>query len=136
MDGCKLQYRYAMDGFDGGFDSGFLTIPLPTILPAPWQHQLELPRHQFTYADLASPPVNHFRTTRVAEVLSDFRALQHQIASSPVDPPNEADYYTEGWTVMRQCSADGVHILQCTEDAIIPQMCDSELEQQKLELAQ
>lgn len=106
----------------------------PPILPAPWQYQQEPSSHQ-----LLTPAfflVNDYRTTRVAEVLSDFRVLQHQIASLPANPPNEADYYSEGWTVMRQCSADGVHILQCSEDVAIPQIFDTEVEQQKLELSQ
>jgi hypothetical protein len=80
--------------------------------------------------------VNHYRTTRVAEVLSDFRILQHQIASLPDIPPSDADYYTKGWTVMRQCGADGLHILHCSEDVDVPRVFDAEPEQQKLELAQ
>ncbi|KAK1654146.1 hypothetical protein BDP81DRAFT_78712 [Colletotrichum phormii] len=80
--------------------------------------------------------LNDYRTTRVAEVLSDFRTLQYYIAAAPTDPNNMEDYYTEGWAALRQCSLDGQHILNCAADTSVPQASGGTLEQEKAELRQ
>ncbi|KAF4785556.1 hypothetical protein HER10_EVM0007431 [Colletotrichum scovillei] len=80
--------------------------------------------------------LNDYRTTRVAEVLSDFRTLQYYIAAAPTDPSNMEDYYTEGWAALRQCSLDGQHILNCAADTSVPQASGGTLEQEKAELRQ
>ncbi|KAH6985725.1 hypothetical protein BGZ61DRAFT_238864 [Ilyonectria robusta] len=79
---------------------------------------------------------NEFRTGRVAEVLSDFRTLQYYIAAAPVDPQDSAEYYTEGWAALRQCSLDGQHILECAADTSVPSAAGGEEEQMKAELKQ
>lgn len=80
--------------------------------------------------------VNEFRTARVAEVLSDFQSLQYYIAASPVNPPNMDDYYTEGWTALRQCNIDGQRILNCGADTSVPETSGGPEEQAKAELKQ
>ncbi|KAF7536848.1 hypothetical protein G7Z17_g12975 [Cylindrodendrum hubeiense] len=79
---------------------------------------------------------NEYRTARVAEVLSDFRTLQYYIAAAPVDPQDAAEYYTEGWAALRQCSLDGQHILECAADTSVPSAPGGEDEQIKAELKQ
>lgn len=81
-------------------------------------------------------PVNDFRTARVAEVLSDFQAIQYYIAASPVNPSNMDDYYTEGWTALRQCNLDGQRILNCGADTSVPETSGGPEEQAKAELKQ
>ncbi|ROT41412.1 hypothetical protein SODALDRAFT_322546 [Sodiomyces alkalinus F11] len=79
--------------------------------------------------------LNHRRTVRVADVLSDFRTLQYHIAAAPTEPLNVEDYYTEGWAALRQCAIDGHHILECAADTRVPE-ADGEAEQEKAELKQ
>lgn len=85
---------------------------------------------------LPSSIVNDFRTARVAEVLSDFHSIQYCIAAFPVDPPNMDDYYTEGWTALRQCHLDGQRILNCGADTSVPETSGGPEEQAKAELKQ
>ncbi|KAK7744574.1 hypothetical protein SLS53_003460 [Cytospora paraplurivora] len=80
--------------------------------------------------------LNDFRTARVAEVLSDFHSIQYCIAAFPVDPPNMDDYYTEGWTALRQCHLDGQRILNCGADTSVPETSGGPEEQAKAELKQ
>lgn len=80
--------------------------------------------------------VNDQRTARVAELLSDFRTLQYYIAGAPVDPPDQGDYYTEGWAALRQCSIDGQHILNCAAETRVPNVRGGPEEQAKAELQQ
>ncbi|CAJ2502659.1 Uu.00g100530.m01.CDS01 [Anthostomella pinea] len=81
--------------------------------------------------------LNEYRRAHVAEVLSDFRTLQFHIAAAPTDPPNGADYQTEGWAALRQCGLDGLHILNCAADTSVPQTgAGGEVEQEKAELRQ
>jgi len=53
--------------------------------------------------------VNEARAMRIAEILSDFRHLQHYIANIRANPSAE-DYYEEGYCVLRQC-AEEAHAL-------------------------
>jgi hypothetical protein len=80
--------------------------------------------------------VNDQRAARVADLLSDFRNLQYYIAATPVDPPRQEDYYTEGWAALRQCSIDGQHILNCAADTRVPSVRGGPEEQEKAELQQ
>ncbi|KIN06409.1 hypothetical protein OIDMADRAFT_24723 [Oidiodendron maius Zn] len=80
--------------------------------------------------------LNDQRTTRVADLLADFRNLQYYIAAAPVDPPNQDDYYTEGWAALRQCAIDGQHILNCAADTRVPYTRGGPEEQEKAELQQ
>lgn len=80
--------------------------------------------------------LNEFRRARVAEILSDFRMLQTRIASAPVEPTSSEEYYTEGWAALRQCAADGHHILNASADVTVPVGAGGEEEQAKAELQQ
>ncbi|KAJ4423675.1 hypothetical protein N0V82_001698 [Gnomoniopsis sp. IMI 355080] len=71
---------------------------------------------------------------RVAEVLADFQSIQYYIASAPVDPANMDDYYTEGWSTLRQCNLDGQRILNCGADTRVPETSGGPDEQAKAEL--
>jgi len=90
----------------------------------------------FKVTDTLPVTVNDQRTARVADLLSDFRNLQYYIASTPVDPPNMDDYYTEGWAALRQCSLDGQHILNCAAETRVPRVRGGPEEQAKAELLQ
>ena len=80
--------------------------------------------------------VNDYRRARVAELLADFTSLQFYIAAAPVEPPNQEDYYTEGWRALRQCSVDGQHILNTGADTTVPVTKGGQEEQVKAELQQ
>lgn len=47
---------------------------------------------------------------RVAEIMTDFRNLQHYIAQIRTSPTAE-EYYLEGYALVRQCVAEGRSIL-------------------------
>ncbi|KAJ6787684.1 hypothetical protein PWT90_09649 [Aphanocladium album] len=79
--------------------------------------------------------LNEYRIARVAEVLGDFRNLQHCIAATNINAPCQADYFTPAWTLLRQCSTDGKFILDCSADISFP-VGQSEQEQKKFELLQ
>lgn len=70
----------------------------------------------------------------MAEVLADFQSIQYYIASAPVDPINMDDYYTEGWSTLRQCNLDGQRILNCGADTRVPEASGGPDEQAKAEL--
>lgn len=79
---------------------------------------------------------NKERRARVADLLSDFTQLQQYIAAAPDTPEDMDDYYTEGWKVLRQCSIDGQHILNCGADTTVPRARGGQEEQDKAELQQ
>ena len=60
--------------------------------------------------------------------------LQYYIAAAPVSPPNQDDYYTEGWAALRQCSIDGQHILDTAMELRPPSGSLGEEEQEKAQL--
>ncbi|RFU36093.1 hypothetical protein B7463_g186, partial [Scytalidium lignicola] len=80
--------------------------------------------------------LNPQRTARVAALLSEFQNLQFYIASAPNNPPDQDDYYTEGWSTLRQCYYDGQNILNCAEDNQVPLARGGVEEQEKAELQQ
>lgn len=80
--------------------------------------------------------VNEERAFRVADLLSDFRSLQHSIASISSSPPHPDDHYTEGYAALRQCSIDGQHILNVAAETRVPSSRGGPLEQEKAELTQ
>lgn len=53
---------------------------------------------------------NHARAMRVAEVVSDYRNLQHYIAQIDARP-NAEEYYLEGYALIRACVADAQAVL-------------------------
>ena len=56
------------------------------------------------------PPVNDARAIRVAEIMSDFRNLQYYLSQLRPTPTAE-EYYLEGYSLLRQCSAEAQTIL-------------------------
>lgn len=69
---------------------------------------------------------------RIAEILSDFRNLQHFIASIRANPSAE-DYYDEGYCVLRQCAGEAQALLAQPFDASAPEP-DGDEEQEKTQL--
>lgn len=54
--------------------------------------------------------VNDARAIRVAEIMSDFRNLQYYLSQLRPTPMAE-EYYLEGYSLLRQCSAEAQTIL-------------------------
>ncbi|KID80247.1 uncharacterized protein G6M90_00g011370 [Metarhizium brunneum] len=79
---------------------------------------------------------NECRTARVAELLDDFRTLQHCITDAPSSPRYADDYFLDGWATLRQCAIDGHHILECAADTGVPLVNGGQEEQMKAELKQ
>jgi len=111
-----------------------LTIPIPIFLLYSLFPVLVL-RYQMSEC-LIRVTVNEQRAARVAELLSDFRVLQHYIAAAPVDPQDQDDYYAEGWVALRQCYTDGQHVLNSAAETRVPRARGGPEEQAKAELQQ
>lgn len=62
-----------------------------------------------------STTVNQARAMRILEIMNDFRTVQLHISShvsrAQSNPPDQASYYSDGYVVMRQCSAAAQAIL-------------------------
>lgn len=56
-------------------------------------------------------PVNDARAMRVAEIMTDFRNLQHYLVQLRATPTAE-EYYLEGYSLLRQCTTEGQTVLQ------------------------
>ncbi|KAF2458791.1 hypothetical protein BDY21DRAFT_211891 [Lineolata rhizophorae] len=54
--------------------------------------------------------LNDARALRVAEIMTDFRNLQHYIAAIRASPTAE-EYYLEGYTILRACVAEAQALL-------------------------
>lgn len=76
--------------------------------------------------------VNEARAMRIAEVVSDFRNLQHYIASIKINPSAE-DYYEEGYIVLRECAAEAQALLQQESNSQAPAP-DGDQEEEKAQL--
>lgn len=57
-----------------------------------------------------SDGLNDARAIRIAEIMTDFRNLQHYIAQIRVSPAL-AEYYLEGYRLVRQCYAEAQAVL-------------------------
>ncbi|KHN94322.1 uncharacterized protein MAM_07851 [Metarhizium album ARSEF 1941] len=91
----------------------------------------------FTYTEYdIMDGLNECRRARVAELLDDFRTLQHHITDAPSYPGYGDDFYSDGWTTLRQCAVDGRHILECAADTRVPVANGGQEEQTKAELKQ
>jgi hypothetical protein len=101
-DGCKMSLVPSLT-----------TIPEPSLLTC-----------------IAS--VNEARAMRIAEILSDFRHLQHYIANIRANPSAE-DYYEEGYCVLRQCAEEAHALLAQPYDCQGPEP-DGDCEQEKAQL--
>ncbi|CAI6334201.1 unnamed protein product [Periconia digitata] len=57
-----------------------------------------------------SDGLNDARAMRVAEIMSDFRNLQHYLVQLRASPTAE-EYYLEGYALLRQCASEAQSIL-------------------------
>lgn len=57
-------------------------------------------------------PVNDARAIRVAEIMTDFRNLQHYLLSQIRVSPAAEEYYLEGYSLLRECITEAQAILQ------------------------
>lgn len=71
---------------------------------------------------------------RVAEIISDFRNLQHYLASIRANPSAQ-EYYEEGYIVLRQCATEAQALLSqpFVSQALSPR---GDEEQEKMQLRQ
>ncbi|KAB2577535.1 hypothetical protein BFW01_g9705 [Lasiodiplodia theobromae] len=60
--------------------------------------------------------LNDARAIRIAEIMTDFRNLQHYIAQIRVSPSPE-EFYLEGYTLVRQCHAEAQAVLNAPFNA-------------------
>ncbi|KAH3909857.1 hypothetical protein HBI56_130640 [Parastagonospora nodorum] len=58
-----------------------------------------------------SDGLNDARAIRVAEIMTDFRNLQHYISQIRASPTAE-EYYLEGYSLLRECVAEAQAVLQ------------------------
>ncbi|CAN9132252.1 unnamed protein product [Alternaria alternata] len=58
-----------------------------------------------------SDGLNDARAMRVAEIMTDFRNLQHYLVQLRATPTAE-EYYLEGYSLLRQCTSEAQTILQ------------------------
>lgn len=71
---------------------------------------------------------------RVAEIISDFRNIQHFLASIRVNPSAQ-EYYEEGYVVLRQCATDAQALLSQPFSSLAPNPEGNE-DQEKAQLRQ
>ncbi|OAG11575.1 uncharacterized protein CC84DRAFT_40620 [Paraphaeosphaeria sporulosa] len=57
-----------------------------------------------------SDGLNDARAMRIAEIMNDFRNLQHYLSQLRASPTAE-EYYLEGYSLLRQCSSEAQSIL-------------------------
>ena len=55
--------------------------------------------------------VNDARAMRIAEIMTDFRNLQHYLSQLRATPTAE-EYYLEGYSLLRSCASEAQTILQ------------------------
>ncbi len=70
---------------------------------------------------------------RVAEIMNDFRSLQHYIAQIKANPSPE-EYYEEGYAILRQCAADAQAVLAAHYDSGLLQVPTNNGECERLQL--
>jgi len=69
-----------------------------------------------TTADAHLHAVNDARAIRIAEIMTDFRNLQHYMAQISASPTAE-EYYLEGYTLLRACVAEAQQVLNAPFNA-------------------
>ncbi|KAJ2971248.1 hypothetical protein NQ176_g7785 [Zarea fungicola] len=102
----------------------------PSLTGSDWPHLLcsNLDDNLLDMGDL-----NEHRIARIAEVLADFRNLQHTIAATNISAPSQTEHFTPAWTLLRQCATDGQYILDRAADLSFP-VGQNDQEQRTLEL--
>lgn len=79
-----------------------------------------------------SDGLNDARAIRVAEIMTDFRNLQYYLVSLRVTPTPE-EYYLEGYSLLRQCTAEAQQILDAPfSGSTVPPSGDVEREKAQL----
>ncbi|KAI8930963.1 hypothetical protein NX059_011975 [Plenodomus lindquistii] len=75
--------------------------------------------------------LNDARAIRVAEIMTDFRNLQHYLVQLRVTPTAE-EYYLEGYSLLRECTTQAQSILQQPFSGAGAATGDPEREKQQL----
>jgi len=77
--------------------------------------------------------VNDARAMRVAEVMNDFRTIQHKISQYHVNA-SQAEYHLAGYAILRQCHAEAQAVLATHFDPGSVQSSGTSAEQTKRQL--
>lgn len=77
--------------------------------------------------------VNDARAMRVAEIMNDFRTIQHKISQYRVDP-SQGEYHLAGYGILRQCHAEAQAVLATHFDPGAAQTAGGSAEQTKRQL--
>jgi hypothetical protein len=75
--------------------------------------------------------VNDARAIRIAEIMSDFRNLQYYLSQLRANPTAE-EYYLEGYSLLRQCTAEAQTVLETPFAASSTGTGNPEYEKQQL----
>ena len=86
--------------------------------------------HGATVDDLT---VNEARAMRVAEVMNDYHMIQRRISQHRVAVP-QADYYEEGYKILRQCRAEAQAVLAAPYESELLQVPQAQGEAEKRQL--
>lgn len=78
--------------------------------------------------------VNQARAMRIAEIMDDFRSIQHAIANLRATPSSE-EYNAEGYQLLRQCIAEAQAVLAMPYNGSAVQTRGN-VEQEKTQLRQ
>jgi hypothetical protein len=89
-----------------------------------------LPSKNFN-ANILNLTVNDARAMRIAEIMTDFRNLQHYLSQLHATPTAE-EYYLEGYSLLRQCTAEAQTVLQTPFAASSTGTGNPEFEKQQL----
>lgn len=65
---------------------------------------------RYRHKVMLTASVNHARAMRIAEIIADFRSLQHFLASIRMNPSAD-EYDEEAYIVLRQCAANANALL-------------------------
>ncbi|KAF2139301.1 uncharacterized protein K452DRAFT_328207 [Aplosporella prunicola CBS 121167] len=77
--------------------------------------------------------LNDARALRIAEIMADFRSLQHYIAQIRVSPSAE-EYYLQGFALLRQCVTEARAILAAPFSANTSSSDDANREKAQLKV--
>ncbi|KAF1808027.1 hypothetical protein P152DRAFT_469224 [Eremomyces bilateralis CBS 781.70] len=77
--------------------------------------------------------LNEARALRIAEIMTDFRNLQHYIAQIDAQPASE-EYWLEGYTLLRGCLEQARDVLESPYSTDAAQAQSESLEKEKQQL--
>lgn len=78
--------------------------------------------------------MNDFRVARVTELVTEYRNLVNYISAFDINPPNQADYYTEGYSIVRRCYAEARRLAELRADTSPASSSGGEDERRRREL--